>query len=129
MNVKDILDLAVSCGLFSEEQLDKELQAKVLHFAGVCYAEGLHKHQKSQYFTAKEVMDECGWTFCANNKEATQKETEFCIEYVLKQFAELENECLEQARLLGMSAGREQKLVTRIRELERLVDVGGEPYV
>lgn len=35
--------------------------------------------------------------------------------------AELEAECLEQARLLGMSAEREARLLARIQDLERRV--------
>lgn len=37
-------------------------------------------------------------------------------------------ECMEQARLLGMSAEREADLLGKIERLERLVEQIGDPY-
>ena len=34
--------------------------------------------------TAQQVMQGTGWTFCKDNEEATRKETEAAVDYVLK---------------------------------------------
>jgi hypothetical protein len=43
------------------------------------------------------------------------------IEVLKKRIAELEAECLEQARLNGMGSEREARLMGRIAELEALI--------
>ena len=71
--------------------------------------------------TAQQVMQETGWTFCKDNEEATCKETEAAVDYVLFLYEQLVQENQEQARLLGMSAERELGLRSEVEQLKKII--------
>lgn len=69
--------------------------------------------------TAQEVMQETGWTFCKDNEEATRKETEAAVDYVIFLYEQCIQQIEEQARLLSMSAERELSLLAEIETKEK----------
>lgn len=72
--------------------------------------------------TAQEVMREMEWTFCKDNEEATRKETEAAVDYVIILYEQCIQQIEEQARLLGMSAERELSLLAEIEQLKKIIN-------
>ena len=72
--------------------------------------------------TAQQVMQEMEWTFCKDNEEATRKETEAAVDYVIILYEQCIQEIQEQARLLGMSAERELNLLAEIEQLKKIIN-------
>lgn len=72
--------------------------------------------------TVQEVMQETGWTFCKDNEEATRKETEAAVDYVIFLYEQCIQQIEEQARLLGMSAERELSLRAEVEQLKKIIN-------
>lgn len=71
--------------------------------------------------TTQQVMREMEWTFYKDNEEATRKETEAAVDYVLILYEQCIQEIEEQARLLGMSAERELSLRADVDYLMKVI--------